>query len=67
MFLLIINDDAEKYYYFAVKIKLELYSSERLRNKKEAIINSDNCFQNALNDALDDQTIKKDPQEISKK
>ena len=31
------------YYYFAVKNKLELYSSEWLRNKKEAIINGDNC------------------------
>ena len=60
-----INDD-EKYYYFAVKSKLELYSSEWLRSKKEAIINGDNCFQNALNDALDYQRIKKDPQEISK-
>ena len=37
MFLLIINDDDEddaKYFYFAVKSKLELYSSEWLRNKK---------------------------------
>ena len=66
MFLLIINDDAEKYYYFAVKIKLELYSSERLRNKKEAIINSDNCFQNALNDALYYRNIIKDLQRRSK-
>ena len=45
--------------------KLELYSSEWLRRKKEAIINADNCFQNALNDVLDYQKIKKDPQEIS--
>ena len=37
---------------------LELYSSEWLRNKKEAIIGSDNYFQNALNDALDYQTIR---------
>ena len=63
--LLMINDD-EKYYYFAVKSKLELYSSEWLRSKKEAIINGDNCFQNALNDALDYQKIKKDPQKIPK-
>ena len=34
----------EKYYYFPVKSKLELYSSEWLRNKKEAIIDGDNCF-----------------------
>ena len=64
--LLIINDDDnEKYYYFAVKSKLELYSSEWLRSKKESITNEDNCFQNALNDSLDYQRIKKDPQRIS--
>ena len=67
MLLLTINDgDYEKYYYFTVKSKLELYSSEWLGNKKEAIIDGDNCFQNALNDALDYQRIKKNPQEISK-
>ena len=64
--LLMINDDDEKYYYFAVKSKLELYSSEWLRSKKESITNEDNCFQNALNDSLDYQRIKKDPQRISK-
>ena len=63
--LLMINDN-EKYYYFAVKSKLELYSSEWLRSKKESITNEDNCFQNALNDSLDYQKIKKDPQKISK-
>ena len=63
--LLMINDN-EKYYYFTLKSKLELCSSEWLRSKKEAIINGDNCFQNALNDALDYQRIKKDPQKISK-
>ena len=51
----------KNYYYFPVKSKLELYSSEWLRNKKEAIIDGDNCFQNALNDALDYQRIKKKP------
>ena len=60
------DDDAEKYYYFAVKSKTELFSPEWLRSKKEAIINGDNCIQNALNDALDYQRIKKDPQRISK-
>ena len=54
--LLMINDN-EKYYYFAVKSKLELCSSEWLRNKKEAIINGNNCFQNALNDSLGYQRI----------
>ena len=53
------SDGVEKYYYFAVKNKLELYSSEWLRNKKESITNEDNCFQNALNDSLDYQRIKK--------
>ena len=61
--LLMINDN-EKYFYFAVKSTLELYSSEWLGIKKEAIITGDNCFQNALNDALDYQRIKKDPQKI---
>ena len=60
-----INDN-EKYYYFPVKSELELYSSEWLRSKKQAIINGDNCFQNAINDSLDYQRIKKDPQKISK-
>ena len=60
-----INDDDDDYY-FARKNKLELYSSEWLWNKKEAIINGNNCFQNALNDSLDHQRIKKDWQETSK-
>ena len=56
LLLLMINDN-EKYYYFTVKSKLELYSSEWLRSKKESIINEDNCFQNTLNDALNYQKI----------
>ena len=63
--LLMINDN-EKYYYFALKSKLELYSSEWLRSKEEAIINGDNCFQNALNDLLDYQRIKKDRKKYQK-
>ena len=59
-----INDD-EKYYHFALKSKLELYSSERLSSKNESIINEDNCFQNALNDSLEYQKIKINPQKIS--
>ena len=59
-----INDNEK--YYFTGKSKLELYSSEWLRSKKESITNEDNCFQNALNDSLDYQKIKKDPQKISK-
>ena len=57
--LLMINDDDGKYYYFAVKSKFELYSSEWLKSKKESITNENNCFQNALNDSLDYQRIKK--------
>ena len=57
-----INDD-EKYYYFAVKSKLELYSSEWLKSKKESTTNEDNCFQNALNNSLDYQRIKKNHRE----
>ena len=66
--LLMINDDDdnEKYYNFAVKSKLELYSFEWLRSKKESITSKDNFFQNALNDSLDYQTIKTHPERISK-
>ena len=60
------DDDDEKYYYFAVKNKLELYSSEWLRSKKESITSEDNCFQNVLNDSLNYQTIKANPERISK-
>ena len=44
----------------------ELYSLGWLRSKKEAIINGDNDFQNALYDALNYQPIETDPQRISK-
>ena len=65
LLLMINDDDNEKYHYFAVKSKLELYSSEWLRSKKESITNKDNCFQTALNDSLDYQNILKNPQNIS--
>ena len=61
-----INDDDEKYYYFTIKSKLELYSSEWLKSKKESTTNEDNCFQNALNNSLDYQRIKKHPKRILK-
>ena len=64
--LLMINDEANNCYYFAVKNLSELYSLGWLRSKKEAIINGDNDFQNALDDALNYQNIEKDPQKISK-
>ena len=60
------NNDDEKYYNFAVKSKLELYSSEWLRSQKESITNEDNYFQNVLDDALNYQTIKANPERISK-
>ena len=44
LLLMINDDDDERYYYFDVKKKVELYSSEWLRNKKESIINGDSCF-----------------------
>ena len=56
-----INDKAEKCYYFAIKNLLELYSFEWLRSKKAAIINNDNCFRIALKDALNYENIEKDP------
>ena len=68
-----INDETNNYYYFAIKHLLELNSLGRLRGKKEAIINDDNNnnnnnndFQNALDDALNYQTIKTHPERISK-
>ena len=44
----------------------ELSSWGWLRTKKEAVINNDNSFQNALDDVLNYQTIKKNPERISK-
>ena len=61
-----INDEANNCYYFAVKNLSELNSLGWLRGKKEAIINNDNSFQNALDDALNYQTIKTNPEKISK-
>ena len=64
--LLMINDEANNYYYFAIKNLSELNSLGWLRGKKEAIINGDNDFQNALDDALNYQTIETHPERISK-
>ena len=61
-----VNDKAKNYCYFPVKSWSELCSLGWLRSKKEAIINGNNCFQNALNDALNYQNIEKDPRRISK-
>ena len=65
--LLMINDEANNCYYFAVKNLSELNSLGWLRGKKEAIINNNNNnFQNALDDALNYQTIETHPERISK-
>ena len=61
-----ISNDANNYYDFAVKNLSELNSLGWLTGKKEAIIKGDNDFQIALDDALNYQNIKKDPQRISK-
>ena len=49
---LMINDKVKKGHYFAVKSMLGLYSFGWLKNKRAAIKNDNNSFQNALNDAL---------------
>ena len=66
--LLMINDEANNCYYFAIKNLSELNSLGWLRDEKEAMINNNNNnnFQNALDDALYYQTIENDPQRISK-
>ena len=63
--LLMINDEAKNCYYFAVKNLSELYSLGWLRGKKEAIINGDNTFQKALDDALNYQKIETHRERIS--
>ena len=61
-----INDEAKNCFYFSVKALSELYCLGWLRSKKESIINNDNFFQNALNDASNYKSIEKDPQKIPK-
>ena len=65
---LMINDEANNYYYFPIKNLSELISLGWLQGKKETIINNNNNnnFQNTLDDALNYQTIEKNPQRISK-
>ena len=53
--MLIINEEAYNYNYFAAKNLSELYSLGWLRSKKEAISNGGNDFENALTDALNYQ------------
>ena len=61
-----INDEANNCYYLAIKNLAKLYSLAWLRSKNQPIINDDNIFQNALDDALNYQNIEKHPQRISK-
>ena len=62
-----INDDAYNcYYYFAIKYLSELNSSGWLKSKNKTIISGDNDFENALDDALNYQNIKTNPERISK-
>ena len=62
-----INDEANNCYCFSVKILSELNSPGWLIGKKETIIKGANDFEDALDDALDYQTIaKKTPERISK-
>ena len=66
--LLMINDEANNCYYFAVKNLLELNSSGQLRAKKEAIINNNkkNNFEGPSDDALNYQNIEIRSGRISK-
>ena len=74
--LLMINDEANNYYYFAIKNLPELNSLEWLQSKKDAIINNNtdnnnknnnnNNFRNALDDALNYSAIESYPQRITK-
>ena len=69
-----INDEANNCYYFAVKNLSELNSLGWLPGKKETVNNNNyyyyyyyyNEFQNALDDALNYQTIEKHLERISK-
>ena len=65
-----INYETNNYYYFAIKNLSDLNSLGWLQCKKEAItiINNNNNkkFQNALDDALNYQTIETHPERISK-
>ena len=60
--LLIINDESNKCYYFAVKNLSELNSLAKI----ETVINGDTDFEDVLDDVLDYQTIEAHPERISK-
>ena len=58
LILLMIRNEANNYYYFAVKKLSALNSSGWLIGKKETIISGDNDFENALDDALNYKNIE---------
>ena len=64
------DDDNDDEFCCKKQIRIILIWSKRSKkakgSKKESITNEDNCFQNALNDSLDYQRIKKHLQKISK-
>ena len=60
-----INEKSNNYH-FTMKNLSELNSLGWLRGKKETIISGDTDFEDALDDALNYQNNKKDPQRISK-
>ena len=60
-----INAEAKNCYYFGVKYLSELNSLGWLMGKKEAIINNDNSFENALADTLNYETIETHPERIN--
>ena len=62
--LLMINDEANNCYYFAVKNLLELNSSGWLKVKKKEIINGNAKFEDALDDALNYQNNEIRPEII---
>ena len=59
-----INDEAKNSYYFAVNNLPQLNFLGWIRGKKVAIINYTNSLQNALNEALNYQTIETHPERI---
>ena len=66
LILLMISNEANNYYYFAVKNLSELNSSGWLRGKKETIISGDNDFENVLDNALNYQNIETHRERIPK-
>ena len=64
--LLMINDEANNHYYFAVKNLSQLNSLGWLRGKKVTIIRGDHDLEDALDNALHYQNIETHPEIISK-